>query len=139
MMFQPRDRPPSNFQLRFREEIIDNEIRPTYLVEVDDRLPELVLQLVEVPHTDLSKVTRVVLVDVRPVVVLATSHTATTGMLAVLSDTSMTGGDVTATTRKERIPSQHSLFFWSLQVCNSGLGGFAVSFTTIFKSALGSN
>ena len=37
-----------------------------------------------------------VLVDVGPVVVLTTSHTTTTGMLPVLSDTSVTGGDVTA-------------------------------------------
>lgn len=36
-----------------------------------------------------------VFVDVGPVVVLTTSHTTTTGMLAVLSYTSMTGGDVT--------------------------------------------
>jgi len=32
-----------------------------YLVEVDDGLPEVNLLLVEVPHTDLSEVTRVVL------------------------------------------------------------------------------
>ena len=37
-----------------------------------------------------------VLVDVGPVVVLTTSHTTTTGMLPVLSDTSVTGGNVTA-------------------------------------------
>ena len=54
---------------------------PTYLVEVDDGLPELVLELVEVPHTNLTEVTRVVLVDVGTVVVLTTGHTATTGML----------------------------------------------------------
>ena len=33
------------------------------LVEVDDGLPEVVLLLVEVPHTDLSEVTRVVLLE----------------------------------------------------------------------------
>jgi hypothetical protein len=37
-----------------------------------------------------------VLVNVGPVVVLTTSHTTTTGMLPVLSDTSVTGGNVTA-------------------------------------------
>lgn len=37
-----------------------------------------------------------VLVDVGPVVVLTTGHTTTTGMLPVLSDTSVTGGNVTA-------------------------------------------
>jgi hypothetical protein len=45
---------------------------------------------------DLSEVTRMVLVDVGPVVVLTTGHTTTTGMLPVLSYTSVTGGDVTA-------------------------------------------
>jgi hypothetical protein len=38
-----------------------------------------------------------VLVDIRSVVVLATSHTATTGVLAVLAYTTMAGGDVAAT------------------------------------------
>lgn len=32
-----------------------------YLLKVDDGLPELVLLLVEVPHTNLTEVTRVVL------------------------------------------------------------------------------
>lgn len=49
----------------------------------------------QVTHTNLTEVTGMILVDVGPVVVLATSHTTTTGMLAVLSYTSMTGGDVT--------------------------------------------
>lgn len=66
----------------------------TYLVEVDDRLPEEVAHLVEVPHTDFTEVTRMVLVHVGAVVVLATSQTATTRMLPVLADTSMTGRDV---------------------------------------------
>lgn len=66
----------------------------TYLVEVDDGLPELVLELVEVPHTNLTEVTRVVLVDVGTVVVLTTGHTATTGRLAVLADTTFTGRDM---------------------------------------------
>jgi len=68
----------------------------TYLVEVDDWLPELVLHLVEVAHTDLSEVTRVVLVHVGTVVVLTTGKTTTTGMLSVLSDTTVTGRYVTA-------------------------------------------
>ena len=81
------------------------------LVEVDDGLPELLLRLVEVAHTDFTEVTGVVLVDVGAVVVLTTGHTTTcellasglhfrrlskltTGMLPVLSDTSVSGGDV---------------------------------------------
>lgn len=35
-----------------------------YLVQVDDGLPEVVLLLVEVPHTHLTKVTRMVLFSV---------------------------------------------------------------------------
>lgn len=57
----------------------------------------------EVTHADLSKVTGMVLVDVGLVVVHTTGHTTTTGMLAVLSDTSVTGGDVTAARWKEKI------------------------------------
>jgi hypothetical protein len=49
---------------------------------------------VEVSHTDFTEVTRVVLVHVGAVVVLATGKTATTGMLPVLADTTMTGRDV---------------------------------------------
>lgn len=68
----------------------------TYLIKVDHRLPELVLQLVEVAHTDFTEVTRMVLVDVGAVVVLTTGHTTTTGMLPVLADTSVTSRDVAA-------------------------------------------
>jgi hypothetical protein len=67
-----------------------------YLIQVDDRLPEVVALLVEIPHSDLSKVTRMVLVHICSVVVLSTSKTSSTGMLAVLSYTTVTGGDVTA-------------------------------------------
>lgn len=44
--------------------------------------------------THLSEVTRVELVEEDAVVVLATGVTASTGMLPVLPDTSVTGGDV---------------------------------------------
>jgi hypothetical protein len=55
----------------------------------------VVLELVEVSHTDLSEVTGMVFIQVGSVVVLTTGHTTTTGMLAVLSDTTVTGRDVT--------------------------------------------
>lgn len=71
------------------------------LIEVDCGFPELVVRLVEVSHADLSKVTGVVLVDVRSVMVLATSHTATTWMLPVLAYTTVAGGDMAATRREE--------------------------------------
>lgn len=56
----------------------------------------MVALLVEIPHSDLSKVTGMVLVHVCSVVMLSTSQTTTTGMLAMLSYTTVTGRDVTA-------------------------------------------
>jgi hypothetical protein len=73
------------------------------LVEVDDGLPEVVLLLVEVPHTNLTEVTRMVLVHVGTVVVLTTGKTTTTGVLAVLAYTSMTVGDVAAAMREKLV------------------------------------
>jgi hypothetical protein len=57
----------------------------------------VVALLVEIPHADLSKVTRMVLVHIRPVVMLSTSETSSTRMLAVLAYSSMAGRDVSAT------------------------------------------
>jgi hypothetical protein len=74
---------------------LDSDIE-TYLVNVDSGLPELLVGLVEVPHTNLTEVTRVELVNVGTVVVLTTGHTTTTGGLAVLADTTVTGRDVAA-------------------------------------------
>ena len=51
----------------------------------------------EIPHSDLSEVTWMVLVHVRPVVMLSTCETSSTRMLAVLAYSSMTGRDVSAT------------------------------------------
>jgi hypothetical protein len=51
----------------------------------------MVALLVEIPHSDLSKVTWMVLIHVRSVVMLSTSKTTSTGMLAVLSYTTVTG------------------------------------------------
>ena len=48
----------------------------------------------EVAHADLSEVPGMVLVDVGPVMMLSTGHTATTGMLAVLAHSAMAGGDM---------------------------------------------
>ena len=75
-------------------------VNVTYLVDVDSGLPELLVGLVEVPHTNLTEVTRVELVDVGTVVVLTTGHTATTGGLAVLADTTVTGRHMAAAARK---------------------------------------
>lgn len=71
----------------------------TYLIQVDNRLPELVVQLMEISHSHFSKVTRMILVEIRAVMVLTTCHTASTRMLAMLSDTAVACGNVPATVR----------------------------------------
>jgi hypothetical protein len=45
----------------------------TYLIQVDNWLPEVVALLVEIPHSDLSKVTWMVFIHVGSVVMLSTS------------------------------------------------------------------
>merc|ERR1719209_807636 len=62
------------------------------LVKVDSRLVQVgvVGVHVEVPHSHLSEVTRMVFVEVDPVVMLTTSVSATSRMLPVLSDPAMT-------------------------------------------------
>lgn len=51
----------------------------------------------EIAHADLAEVARVVLVKIGAVVVLTTGHTAAAGVLAVLADAAVAGGDVAAT------------------------------------------
>lgn len=57
----------------------------------------------EVAHTDLTEVTGMVLVHVGSVVVLTTGHTTTTGVLAVLADTTLTGRDVTTAVKQKNV------------------------------------
>jgi hypothetical protein len=64
------------------------------LVNVDNRTPVGVVLQVEVTHTNLTKVTRMVLIHVDTVMVLTTSKTTTTRMLSVLANTTVTGRDV---------------------------------------------
>merc|ERR1711865_530076 len=61
-------------------------------VDVDDWAEVHVLGLVEVTHTDLTEVTRVIFVEVNAMVMLTTSVTASTRVLAVLSNTTLTVG-----------------------------------------------
>lgn len=74
----------------------------THLIEIDDRLPELVLRLVEIPHADLAEVARVVFVDICPMMMLSTGHTATTGVFSMLAYSAVAGGDVAATIVQDR-------------------------------------
>ncbi|KHG21077.1 hypothetical protein F383_04494 [Gossypium arboreum] len=57
---------------------------------------ELVTEPVEVPHTNLTEITRMVLVEEDPVVVHASSVTATPGVLPMLPDTTVTGAHMAA-------------------------------------------
>merc|ERR1719474_2477646 len=68
------------------------------LVKIDSRLVEvrIVGMDMEVPHTNLSKVTRMVLIKVDSVVVLTSSVSATSGVLPVLSNPTMTVGDMSS-------------------------------------------
>ena len=66
------------------------------LVDVDDRLPVDVAGQVVVAHTNLTEVTRVVLIEVDSMVVLTTSITTTSGMLTMLSDTTVTMAHVSS-------------------------------------------
>ena len=68
-----------------------------HLIQVDDRLPELILQFVEVPHTHFSEVTRMVFVEIRSMMMLSTRHTTSTGMLSVFPNAAVASGDVAAT------------------------------------------
>lgn len=75
--------------------LLSRDQRPQ-LIKVENGAPLAVLQQVELAHTELTEITRMVLVEVSTVVVLATSHTTTTGILSVLANTTVSGRDVTA-------------------------------------------
>ena len=85
--------------------ILPKMVARTHLVKVDDRLPELILEFVKIPHSNLSEVSRMVPVQIRSVMVLTTSHTTSTWMLAVLSYTTVTSRDVTTAVMEERYVS----------------------------------
>lgn len=54
----------------------------------------------KISHADFSKVTRVVFVEIRSMMMLATGHTTSTGVFAVLAYTAMAGGDMAATVKE---------------------------------------
>lgn len=64
------------------------------LGEVERRAELVVAVQVEVPHTDLTEVTGMVLIVVDTMMVHTTSVTATTRMLAVLANTTVTVADM---------------------------------------------
>lgn len=89
----------------------------TYLIQVDDRLPELIVQLMEISHSHFTKVTWMIFVEIRAMMVLTTRHTASTRMLAVLSDTAVACGYVPATARGFDIslPYSEDLGKWGIE------------------------
>ena len=54
----------------------------------------MVLEFVEVAHTNFTKITRVIFIHHDSVVVLTTRHTATGWVLAMFPNSTVTGGDV---------------------------------------------
>jgi hypothetical protein len=70
-----------------------------YLIKIDNWLPEVVSLHVEIAHSNLAEISRMVLVHVRSVVVLASGQTSTTGMLAVLAYTTVSSRDMAATVK----------------------------------------
>ena len=72
----------------------------THFLQINDGFPELILQLMKISHSHFSEITRVIFIQVRTVMVLATGHTASTRMLAMLAHTAMAGGDMPATVGK---------------------------------------
>ena len=71
-----------------------------HLVQVDNRLPELILQLVEISHAHFPEVTGMVFVQICSVMMLSTSHTTSTRMLSVLANAAVTSRDMAAAGKK---------------------------------------
>jgi len=65
-------------------------------ISVDSWAVELLLGLVEITHTNLTEVTRVIFIEVDTMVMLTTSITTTTWMLTVLTNSTVTSADVTS-------------------------------------------
>ena len=65
------------------------------LVQVDRGAEVLLFRQMEVTHTDLSEVTRMVFVEVNSVMMLTTGITTTSGMLTVFANTTMSMADMT--------------------------------------------
>merc|ERR1719186_2404384 len=66
------------------------------LVEIDDGAMQLVPLQMEGPHSHFTEITGMVFVEVDSVMMLSTGVTASTGMLAVLADTSVAVAHVTS-------------------------------------------
>ena len=56
----------------------------------------MMLHFVEVSHADFSEISGMVLVEIGPVMMLATCQPTSTGMLSVLANAAVTSGDMPA-------------------------------------------
>ncbi len=106
----------NNIAVRREARLLLGRYKCPEFVDVDGRAPATIVCEMEMAHTNLTEVTRMVLVEVGtesiklrrhsvgsdnnawdvPVVVLTTSETATSWMLAVLSYTTVSSRDVPA-------------------------------------------
>ena len=80
-----------------------------HLVQVDNGLPELVLQLVEISHAHFSEVTGMIFVQVCSVMMLSTSHTTSTRMLSVLANAAVTSRDMAAAGEESMLAIMQSI------------------------------
>ena len=95
-------KPLANLQSIFRDLKSSDicEMLFAHLVQVDNRLPELIIDLVEVSHAHFSEVAGMVFVEICSMVMLPTRHTTSTRMLSVLANAAVTSGDMAAAGRK---------------------------------------
>lgn len=73
------------------------DLYETHFIQIDNRLPVVVVQLVEVSHADLPEIARVESVQVRPVMVLPAGHAPSAGVFAMLAYSAVPGRDVPST------------------------------------------
>jgi len=89
------------------------------VVDVECRTMLPVAQDMELAHTDLTEVTRMVLVEEDAVMVLTTGITTTSRMLTVLSDTTVTGGHVSPLFPVLVVAGGHGCWCLERRTCNT--------------------
>lgn len=57
----------------------------------------MIPQEMKMSHANFPEVTRMVFINVRSMMMLTTCHSSTTGVLAMLADAAVAGGDMTPT------------------------------------------
>ncbi|CAN0917029.1 hypothetical protein LINGRAHAP2_LOCUS30058, partial [Linum grandiflorum] len=109
------------------------------LVDVHDGAEEPVLELVEVPHTYFPEVTGMVLIEQDPVVVHTSGVTSTSRMLPVLSDTTVSGADMTSLLAILLQAGRHfnsTYWYWRQAAANGACVRVSAFYTSSFKGLL---